>query len=1049
MQSTQVISKFVTKKIDELKERGEPTAVQEHVLNIISMVDVEPRHFENQDFEATLFFSPKSYKETHNDEVTLFGQPSYIIRTKSNNHVISGYINDIGIDKPKNSFSRNFEERNMPLDEFNTIDLDNLLKRMSKDTLLSEFSKGVAIDRYDLEGSFHRSITTNHDYNDIHKPYAYRSGLENKESDYVGTKVSQLRHFLEYNHNYPDSKRSIFLDSVSLLNSPAWMKLQGFIRDEDLEELTQELRTSIDGYIDHITKDVYLHYMSDGLPDTISEDDLVDGKYNQSELNFIRHRSDDPHEDSPKYRHQYIDTMRSNFDIVVRQQFTDAHRYTFHRAGLNIPSDQLPSDWYIHTMLMSDPSSETFKISPDAVNLVNNGRIPTQEFVDKLNVSGTNRKSFDKFMKLMKARTINAEGDASNIMSLTTLPKEILDPDVILERHNNSTDDHEFKSMLNTLSPYLVNYSREITKAKEEYLNNPSAEAKVRVKELSAKYNWLTQGAKQRNNKRKSLVSTIENLKRDFDLAKEAEKPNSEVTYEGAKSSALRVQIRKANKELNEFDASNLNIDNFLSLKEKLKGDTLRDYGNIMGQYLEAIKNRIASELSDDLDNLFTINLEHGSLDVVSFEADDLFEHATKTLEEEYKESDIQHYAYNTLMNTFVEECGLSEEVMFEGLDHVSTDNLVDLTSYRNDSHKILTNLESHYPDEEWISNKMEAVLLDVQEYESYYEISDRIEKPSEIDGRDLFKFIASGSSDYKRVLELNEMAHTVQSKYQKELSEYGKDKDFSWTALFEDKIDIGDGLKIENISSKNRLLDEAITQQHCVFSYLQRAMHGESIILSVTNENDERVATVELTHDVFEDFDIEQCYGRNNDSVSSSISGAVELFVDKLNNDPEEELGIEMPDEITAEIDIDDAEERPSKYASMLSQIPFETDAAHKAYFILDELTPDEFDLESFLCENSWQELYYNTKFAQEINDIKSIVSEYKQHEVTPFDVISIKTELGNVYDGESIRAKLETRFNRQMSFEEKLSKSIETAQQPSVPKQHQEARQQPTMRL
>ena len=268
-----------------------------------------------------------------------------------------------------------------------------------------------------------------------------------------------------------------------------------------------------------------------------------------------------------------------------------------------------------------------------------------------------------------------------------------------------------------------------------------------------------------------------------------------------------------------------------------------------------------------------------------------------------------------------------------------------------------------------------------------------------------------------KPLLEFNKRAHVVQSATQRELDVYRIDDNFGWTPLYDGDYELGEGLTMSVISDKARLIDEAITQQHCVLSYLSKAASGECILLSITDEEGNRVATVELDCDEdLEEFSLMQCYGYRNGKVDPLVEGLVEDFVETLNEEPDE-FGLDLAEAIEAEIDLDDAEDRPSNYANTLSIVPFETDAAHLSYYILDEMTPDYFSVDEFICNRGWSELFYSSKFGQEINLINRLVAKYDEQGLTPRELIKMNTDGGHL-DKDALEKVLADTYSPKQQF-------------------------------
>ncbi|WP_210499547.1 PcfJ domain-containing protein [Vibrio crassostreae] len=994
------IEKYLNKHRETLLSEGGSTHAVDNFLPIVKRSQLQTKKFETEGFHMSVTFEPEVYKfETRNIDNpdyngTVSGPISYLIRRKSDNQVITGFLRDAGAATPprRNLFDESHYGEKSHFDKIND---SNLLSHLRRDKLLKAFiDDGVAIDDISVDPNLRpTSVNTMTPHLKMFSPVDVYSSVELSARGLEGNSYLTFERWADRRETAPDESQFINLAVKSAQRSVEFYEKNNLIDLDDLDSFKAEMVDALNDELEHQTFNALFEEMRHDLPEEITVEHLVGNKYTQSELNFVRSKPEDPSADSSKYRLQYINQLRDMFGVEDANGFNQVLKNRLKNVGLYTTDNSMGVEWSLHTMLMRNHGlyhggHNSREIIKERLDAISEGKFPSKEFIQDARIDGVNKKTFGNFVKLANADMLYNQS-FKDMVSLTTLPKEVFNADMYLEGGDKTTTEarerHRVLSeMLKNLAPQFINYAPKLTQARKAFADDPSPENKTALKEMSAKYKWLSQGG----------------------------------DVEG----------------------------NYNKLMDNLKGDTLRDFGAILGSYMQAVTNRIADEKATDADEVFTVTLDEGQMDVVSIEVSTLHDQHLEEIESDTRDDSAKYVAYEGAI-TFITENKLDKDLVLSGLEREQSKSEFDFLHGGSDHDVIAQNLMEHYPDRyDELKEMLDDVVSMADNHYEYFDIREMYEEPSEIDGDDVLKSIRGKEHDFRHVLELNKQAHVTQSQNQKVLAEYGRGDDFSWTPLYEGNHTLENGLMMTVIDTKERLLDEAITQKHCVFSYLQRAMCGESIILSVTDQG-RRVATVELTHDDFEDFSVEQCYGEHNNSVDASISDAVETFVEQLNEDPDE-LGIELPEEITSNIDISDAESNPSGYASMLSQVPFKTDAAHRALFILEDMTPDSFNVEEFLCDNMWGELYYSSDFRKEIDHIKSIVDDFKEEGVTPHDVIELKTIQGKNFKPEEIRETLKSRFEEPADdFLNKINANIEQSAPNAPPRERQQNRPRPAM--
>lgn len=259
----------------------------------------------------------------------------------------------------------------------------------------------------------------------------------------------------------------------------------------------------------------------------------------------------------------------------------------------------------------------------------------------------------------------------------------------------------------------------------------------------------------------------------------------------------------------------------------------------------------------------------------------------------------------------------------------------------------------------------------------------------------------------YKHALSLKDMAEknmamhkTTNALTQK--ANKGYKANLVWQPITDNPVILGNKYEITTITNRLELLEEGEQMNHCVFSYLNHCLTGQSIILSardITHPEKPRVATVELVPS--EDGEggyeitIEQCFGKNNnktpdtqrvenlleDWVSEIECGNVETNLDKIINPDNAEKNEEV---------LLQAEASPLEHGGITLSIPFEGDGAYLAYYSYNEYAPESLSYDSIMAGSYlMNELYYGSSFKTEIEMIETLAKEW---DCSPVDVVHYK---------------------------------------------------------
>ncbi|APD92307.1 hypothetical protein BM525_20815 (plasmid) [Alteromonas mediterranea] len=272
----------------------------------------------------------------------------------------------------------------------------------------------------------------------------------------------------------------------------------------------------------------------------------------------------------------------------------------------------------------------------------------------------------------------------------------------------------------------------------------------------------------------------------------------------------------------------------------------------------------------------------------------------------------------------------------------------------------------------------------------------------------------SSKGTSFIGLLEMNEELHKHYANFVQDANISNKDN-FTWEPLLNEPVALTSGLEekftLSSINTRLGLLEEGTAMSHCVFSYLQRCMAGESAILSLKDENDNRVATLELTfNDERDRCEIGDFYGYGNSKVPGHINDMVMRFVDSVNqgNSPhinEDDISRtadqEFDDDILLEV-----ENSPLKKGSVVSIIPYDGSAVYLAALALEEYTPSDIDVESIMSASELNYTVYSESGIREgLEKIKSLAKEVG---MTPLSAARIMTINDLVPDSKELENEL-----------------------------------------
>ncbi|MEG3764993.1 PcfJ domain-containing protein [Alteromonas sp. 14N.309.X.WAT.G.H12] len=209
----------------------------------------------------------------------------------------------------------------------------------------------------------------------------------------------------------------------------------------------------------------------------------------------------------------------------------------------------------------------------------------------------------------------------------------------------------------------------------------------------------------------------------------------------------------------------------------------------------------------------------------------------------------------------------------------------------------------------------------------------------------------------------------------------------FKWESLFDEEVILtspeGKQYRLSSVNTRLDLLEEGVTMNHCVFSYLGKCLSGESAILSLKDANNNRVVTVELEFLEFDDdmCEIGQCYGYSNEKPSRDVLTLVEKFVSDINQKQNPYVSYDDIERVTSqygnEAVFDHVESLPLDNGSICTSIPYDTPSVYIAAFAIDAFTPKGLSVETLFSDNTLSyELYIGSGIGEGMEKIRSIAA-------------------------------------------------------------------------
>ncbi len=301
--------------------------------------------------------------------------------------------------------------------------------------------------------------------------------------------------------------------------------------------------------------------------------------------------------------------------------------------------------------------------------------------------------------------------------------------------------------------------------------------------------------------------------------------------------------------------------------------------------------------------------------------------------------------------------------------------------------------LDSDFDQDDYVTEQQKYHLKEYGEELDYDSVeviypSEDVDDIHELSAREFNNAMKVSIPSYKDHLEANVRAHNNDSKLRREIANFSTEN-VEWGAFIDEPHSMGPYF-VEPISDKKALLNEANEMDYCVFSYLPKCLSGDSIILSIKDKvSGQHVATAELSHQGGEDYRIEQLYGFKNANVDGSVRELMDGFIDDIASGD-----VLVNTDIAVTTDLTYIEDDPLAHGTILSTVPYDTDAAYLALFALESNMPKGFSFDKFLTKNtgSFTDIWYKSTFRESVDSIRELAVTAG---VKPIDVVRTKARL------------------------------------------------------
>lgn len=320
------------------------------------------------------------------------------------------------------------------------------------------------------------------------------------------------------------------------------------------------------------------------------------------------------------------------------------------------------------------------------------------------------------------------------------------------------------------------------------------------------------------------------------------------------------------------------------------------------------------------------------------------------------------------------------------------------------------SNSSQIYWDDDAIHREMMQYLDDHHEpspSEDEFEDADMLpsdfhEPSSAPDMHFIDNLIRQARTDFRAPVRMNDDLHKIYSTFLREANT-GSELNVNWLPLLDAPVKFPE-FELHSISNRLDLLTEGSEMKHCVFSYLNRCMSGESIVLSAREPGTgNRLATIELTPERVRPYDpdspikleLQQCYGYRNSSTQSvkAVQSVIETWLQSVNRGdiPTNAFRI-AHDKSHMEDLMELVESDPANNGAMLQSIPYNEDGVFLAYYLFNKYTPEGMSIQNLADQNTVIGMvYHHSQFKRDIETIESIAQTYQQE---PEFVVRVKMQ-------------------------------------------------------
>jgi hypothetical protein len=200
---------------------------------------------------------------------------------------------------------------------------------------------------------------------------------------------------------------------------------------------------------------------------------------------------------------------------------------------------------------------------------------------------------------------------------------------------------------------------------------------------------------------------------------------------------------------------------------------------------------------------------------------------------------------------------------------------------------------------------------------------------------------VNTDDASYLARIKANDKLHNNITSVSTELSKHSV-LNVEWEGLHDEPEQVGN-YRFEPIADRFGLQEEGVSMQHCAYLYLRKCMSGDTSLISIKDDQGERVATLEVgQRPGSEDYpyyhDNKQCFGAKNSLISADLKESVAVYMQKL------DCGLIQPNDIANSDFIERVFPREMtqfEICADLYEVPIMTDAVYYAAAYIDAFSP------------------------------------------------------------------------------------------------------------